>query len=352
MVRIQARAPDRNVKFIIWILLFPPPAVGGGLAKTETIVYPSLEDYLGSIWKRVVIHPFEVINSIISLLFFLLLLILAIPLAYINEWRHPEHPKFAWYQMFHRVVRTYFFLAGIRVEVEGREHLPPESQPVVLAANHLSHFDGFAISVAIEGRRTSAVTAPSQFFPWPFSFWFQKIGSIDVARSPEEEQRYQAALSGKEALAMAHYKLTKLRKSILIFPEGHIERHRSILPYKSGAVRMATAADVPLIPITLRGTERVFSPNKWLLRPGTIRVIFHSALPLPKDPAVVSDIPLMELLTSQLLCRIAQDLPVNYYSPGMANACRDILRLHPVTREAITASHPKKKPVLSKKNGS
>lgn len=319
------------------------------------VTYPSLEDLLSSLWKRAVVHPLEWLSSVLSLLFFVLLLVIAIPIGYLNQWLHPEHPKFAWYRVFHTIIRFYFFVAGITVEVEGQEHLPPENQPVVFAANHLSHFDGFAISVAFEGRRTSAITAPSQFFPWPFSFWFIRIGSIDVARSKEEEKKYTQAHSGKEALRLAIWKLTKLRKSVLIFPEGHIERHRAILPYKTGAVRMAIGARVPLIPITLRGSERVFSPNKWLLRPGTIRVIFQPPMPLPTDPTCLKDHALVDLLTSQLLCRIASYLPPSYYTPGMAGACREILRLHPVTRAATSGFQkriaeksiklqPKKKP--------
>lgn len=300
----------------------------------QIVIYPSLEELLSHRWRSWVVQPLEWVSSVLSLLFLVLLLIITIPIGYLHAWRHTDHPKSAWNLMFHRLVTVYFFLAGITVEVEGLEFLPNQIQPIVLAANHPSHLDGLALSIAIEERRAAAMTAPNQFFPWPFSFWFRQMGSIDVARNPAEKKKYTRALSGKKALMLAIWKLTTLKKSIVIFPEGHIERIHHPLPYKTGAVRMAIQAGVPLHPVTIRGSERVFSPNRWLLRPGTIRIIFHPALPLPSDTHAVADYKLIDILTSQLLCRIAADLAPNYYTPGMIGACRDILALHPVTRAA------------------
>lgn len=306
------------------------------MSHSDLVVYPSSEDVLHGIWQRLVVRPIEWVSSILSLLFLTGALIVAIPLGLVRAWQKPQHPASAWNSIFRYVIRLYFYVAGIRIEIEGLDHLPANGSPVLLAANHPSHLDGPTMDLAVGARRATAMTAPLNFFPWPYSLWFAKIGAIDIARSPEEEKKYPTAHTGKEAIKLAVWKLTKLKKTILIFPEGHLEKVRHPLPFRTGALRIAIQAGVPIVPVTIRGSERVFSPSRWLLRPGTIRVIFHPPMHVPTNQAALRDHSMIDLLTSQLLCRIASDLPASYYTPGMINACKEILQLHPVTRKAVS----------------
>lgn len=295
---------------------------------------------MNGVWHHLVVLPLEWTSTIFGFLILIILMIGAIPLGYLREWAHPDHPRSAWNDLFRSIMRIYFYAAGIRVEVEGLEHLP-KNQPVLLAGNHPSRFDGQVMDLVMGNLRATAMTAPFGYFPWPFSFWFGKIGAIDVARTKAEEKKYPKSNTRHKAIELMVYKLTKLKKVMLIFPEGHVERVRHALPYKTGAVRIALLAGVPLIPFTLRGSERVFA-HSWMLRPGTIRVIIHPAFDLPTDPKAVEDHELIDLYTSQLLCEISKDLPQAYYTDGMIRACREILAYHPVTRRAISKkSKPK-----------
>lgn len=321
------------------------------MAHPSVIVYGSSADILQRLWHTFVVRPMEIVATIVAFLLLTLGLIMVIPLAALHAWRQPKHPASAWNDYFRAVFRFYLWAAGIRVEVEGLAYLPRDGSPVLLAANHPSHLDGPVMDLAVGNRRATAMTAPNKFFPWPFDFWFRNIGAVDVARSPEEEQKYPTANTPKAAVAAMVDKLVNRQKTMLMFPEGHLEHRRQPLPFRTGAIRIAVLSGVPLVPVTIRGSGRVFSPNRWLLRPGTIHVTFHPAMPLPATPESLSDHALVNLLANQLLCRIATDLPATAYSPGMVNACKELLALHPVTRRAVQQTqHPPHKVIKIKRH--
>lgn len=312
------------------------------MAAPQTVVLLSSEDLLSGVWHRLVVRPMEIASTILAFLLLVLAMIVMIPSGYFAAWRYPGHPATAWNEVFKSIFRWYLWAGGVRVEITGLENLPPAPQPMLLAANHPSHLDGMVVDIAVGKRRATAMTAPNHSFPWPFSFWFRKIGTVDVARTPEEVKNYPTAHKPKDAIRVMIYKLTDLKKTMLIFPEGHIERIHHPTSFHTGAIRIAHTAKVPIIPVTLRGSERVFSPNRWLLRPGVIHVIFQKPMPIPDEPKLLEDRQLIDLMTNQLLCRIAQDLSLNYYTPGMALACKEVLSLHPVTRRATQFPHTKK----------
>ena len=48
---------------------------------------------------------------------------------------------------------------------------------------------------------------------------------------------------------------------VAVFPEGTIAKDGLLLPFKTGAARMALQADVPVVPVVLIGTDHVISGN-------------------------------------------------------------------------------------------
>lgn len=291
-----------------------------------------LEYALRVVWYKGIVHAFELLATITAFLVWFVLLILAIPVGYVRALGWGDRSDLIWSQVFQTIFRWYLWAAGIHIEVRGAEFFP-YGQPAVLALNHPSILDGPIIDTLLSGRPTTALTAPFKYFPWPISFWFKKMGGIEVARSQEEERKYPTAFKGLAAIDEGVRQIHELHKTLFLFPEGHTEQVHHPKPFKTGAVRLAILAQVPLIPVTIKGGERVFNSHH-MLRPGTIRVIFHKPMPLPVDLKAVEDKKLIDILTSQLLCRIAQDLEAYYYTPGMALACKEVLALHPVTSQA------------------
>jgi 1-acyl-sn-glycerol-3-phosphate acyltransferase len=47
---------------------------------------------------------------------------------------------------------------------------------------------------------------------------------------------------------------------------------------KGGAVRMALEAQVPILPVTIRGANRVWPADKLFPRPGKVEITYHPVL--------------------------------------------------------------------------
>ena len=68
--------------------------------------------------------------------------------------------------------------------------------------------------------------------------------------------------------------------SILFFPEGTRSRDGSLHAFKMGAFHMARDLDIPLLPISLRGTDALLTPDGMDLHPGTAEMSIHPAIPV------------------------------------------------------------------------
>jgi long-chain acyl-CoA synthetase len=71
--------------------------------------------------------------------------------------------------------------------------------------------------------------------------------------------------------------------SILIFPEGVRVETDEVKPFRGGIGMIGSRLDVPVVPVRLRGVNRVLHP-KWMFpRPGRVRVTFGAPLRLRGD---------------------------------------------------------------------
>lgn len=280
--------------------------------KSQTIELTSSSEQSSRLIRRWIVLPFEAINTLYAFLLFELLMIAAIPVAWLQSFLHPEHPKTAWSRIAQQIFRMYLYAAGVRLVMENAQYLPKEPHYAVFAANHASLVDGLLWG-AIYQHRVFALILPPALIPWPMNFWLIKSGSIPVARTDDEHARYPDLVWGKQAVKAAVKKIKQRKKSLLIFPEGHVERVRRIQRFHTGAVRIALEAGVPLIPLTIRGAERVFSPNRFLLWPGTITFRLHAPIDLAPYYGKHDNRALVRQLTERVRRAIVRDLPDSYH---------------------------------------
>ena len=150
---------------------------------------------------------------------------------------------------------------GIRVEVSGEGHLPPESPPVIIIANHQSVFDIFALVGCLPVR--FAWIAKNSLFRIPlFGAAMLKAGYIPIERTNRENSH--------KSIGQASDSLKK--HSVVIFPEGTRSRSGAIGRFKRGASYLAAHTGVPIVPVTISGSWERMPPDKWLISPGTIRL--------------------------------------------------------------------------------
>src|SRR5215218_2321824 len=143
-----------------------------------------------------------------------------------------------------------FRALGQRIEVTGVEHLP-RSGPALLACNHIGYVDFVygGVAPARIGRRVRFM-AKRELFDHPVS------GPIMRACRHIEVDRADG-----EASATRARELLEAGELVGIFPEATISRAMEIKDLKTGAVRIAATAGVPLIPVVLWGTQRLITKD-------------------------------------------------------------------------------------------
>lgn len=163
-------------------------------------------------------------------------------------------------------------LLGVRVIVHGREWLAG-GDPLVLAANHVSYVDFAAIQAARPAER------PPLWFLARWDLLPPAVGAPVMRRFglvPVDERR-RPGRSLPEALARladGH--------AVAVHPEGRVRPGPEPARGRSGAVRLAAAAGVPLVPCSVWGTQRLLTRGRRLpdLRGG---VDVHVRLGAPVD---------------------------------------------------------------------
>lgn len=177
----------------------------------------------------------------------------------------PPHPKESREKFYAFVIRAFKRLMKfqrLQLIVEGADKIPA-SGGAVLACNHTGYFDFVycGISAYTRGHRLVRYMAKKEIFDVRgVNKLMNAMGHIPVDRAAGS-----AALD--EAITAA-----KSGKLLGIFPEGTISRSFEVAKeLRTGAVRIAQGADVPLIPVVMWGSQRVWSKGvpKNLGRSGT-----------------------------------------------------------------------------------
>ncbi len=146
--------------------------------------------------------------------------------------------------------KAAFKALGVKFQITGSEHIPG-SGGAVLAFNHVSYVDfifgGFA---AQPSKRLVRFMAKRELFDHRLTGpLMRSLHHIAVDRA-DGIQSYE---TGLQYLADGEI--------VGIFPEATISRSFELKEFKTGAVRMAAAADVPIIPVVLWGTQRMYTKD-------------------------------------------------------------------------------------------
>ena len=144
--------------------------------------------------------------------------------------------------------RALFAAQGLKITITGTEHVPRHGG-AVMAINHTGYFDfTYAGLVGVKVGRYVRFMAKKSIWSNPVAGPLMKgmkhipvdreagLGSFDAARD---------ALRSGEIIG--------------VFPEATISRSFELKAFKSGIVRLAQEAGVPILPVTIWGSQRVWT---------------------------------------------------------------------------------------------
>jgi 1-acyl-sn-glycerol-3-phosphate acyltransferase len=136
-----------------------------------------------------------------------------------------------------------------RLKSSGTEHLPREGG-YVLSANHLSNFDPWPLGLPLFPRRQIRFMAKSELFRSPLRPILRFGGAFEVRRGEGDTMAIETAV-----------RLAREGEVVAIFPEGTRRKKGLVKKHqarpRTGAVRVALEAGVPLIPAAIAGTDRI-----------------------------------------------------------------------------------------------
>jgi len=151
----------------------------------------------------------------------------------------------------------------IKLNVSGLENLP--EGPVLFVSNHQGYADIPVFCAVLAGKKQAGFVAKRSLGRIPiYGGWIQDIRSVFIDRD-----------DARSSLKTMEEGIDLLKKgfSLVIFPEGTRSRGPKLGEFKKGSLRLATKSGVPVVPVTLNGTYRIFEDHGYV-KPGA-EVDFH-----------------------------------------------------------------------------
>lgn len=163
--------------------------------------------------------------------------------------------------------RLTAYAAFMRMRVIGRDNIDP-SQSYVIVVNHQSAMDIIALYgwLGIDFRWVMK----QEIRKVPFlGYACYRVGHVYIDRKNQA-----AAIQSLEAAKERIHSGT----SVLFFPEGTRTESSALKPFKKGAFKMALDLGLPILPITLSGTDHVMPTKTLDLMPGQVDLTIHKAI--------------------------------------------------------------------------
>lgn len=178
--------------------------------------------------------------------------------------------------------RSLLFFSGSRVEVLGMEHIPKEG-PVIFISNHQSNFD---IPLILgHFNRPMGFLSKIEMRSVPIvGRWMTHLHCVFMDRSNPRES-LKAIGKAAETVKEGH--------ALCIFPEGTRSGSGTVEEFKSGAFKIQTKSEAPVLPIAIEGTFRIQGKDSWRVNPSRVTVSILELMDFkefsPRDTAAMAE---------------------------------------------------------------
>jgi 1-acyl-sn-glycerol-3-phosphate acyltransferase len=208
--------------------------------------------------SRKIVEGFKWLSRFVySIYLYIMLAITVLPLYVVVRFSKPSFAK-SLCQSFAKIIPI---IALCPIRVRGKEKLKKVS-PAIYAANHASYIDSIILLGIVPG--DTRFVGKKELFKTPIIRTFMEkldflgVDRMDLSKGIEDTKYIQ------DVLEAGH--------SILIFPEGTFGYASGLRPFRLGAFKIASVAEIPVYPIALQGTRKVLRDDEKLAYPNVITV--------------------------------------------------------------------------------
>ena len=198
------------------------------------------------------------------------------------------------------LIKSFWRYLGLNFDFQGQNNVPRKGG-AILAINHTSYFDfALAGTAALPAKRYVRFMAKKEIFDNKVAGPLMRgMHHINVDRS------------NGSASFVAALRSLKAGEIIGIFPEGTISTSFEIKELKSGAVRLAIGAGVPVIPTIVWGGQRVYTKG---LKPNLKRRKFPVAVSFgePISYSREADVEVAEKHLREVMIQMLRDVQEKY----------------------------------------
>ncbi|WP_054739711.1 lysophospholipid acyltransferase family protein [Cellulosilyticum ruminicola] len=177
--------------------------------------------------------------------------------------------------------------AKMDLQVMGKENLPKEG-PVLYVANHKGIFDIVSLVSTIDDP-CIYIAKKEVGNMMLINTWFDALGAIYIDRE-DKRGTIEKIIKGIDEI--------KQGQSIVVFPEGTRVSGNEIKEFKGGVFKLAIKTGVPIVPIAIHNTHKVFEEKRGIQ---TTRVTLNIGKPIEVKDLSKEDIKVLPKLTEDIV---------------------------------------------------
>ena len=187
------------------------------------------------------------------------------------------------------------FISGVKVKTTGLENLSGEG-PFIFVSNHISQFDIIGLQYTIPVK--SGFVFKKELARIPLFGWQLMTGPhIIIDRSNAE--------NALKSIHKARHKMKTKSVSMILFPEGTRSKNGELQQFKRGAFHLASQVNYPIIPVTIRDSDKLLPKGSLKIIRGTINIQFSPPIQTTKVETRNDEL--------ELMGKVRDIISANYY---------------------------------------
>lgn len=189
-----------------------------------------------------------------------------------------------WARLYRRIAKRWTVHSHVKrycqpLTVEGAEKLEGLEGPMLIVANHTSHFDTVIVLSLLPNKlydRVAVVAAADRMYRERIKGMYHSLryNAFPITRG-----------GGRRALAYSLWLMSK-GWSLLIFPEGKRSRDGTLQPFHPGPAILALEQGVPVLPIHISGASNILPPGTRYSQPAAVHVRVGDPIEFPDDAEI------------------------------------------------------------------